>query len=129
MFLGLIVCIALLFISLTPSVRSQSNVAKVTITDEGIEAEDREGKHPLITAHVSVLDDEGRHVPGLGADDFSVKEWPNPIPEFSVAEERQGVAVAILADVSGSMADRGLSDTRLQDVQEAVGRFMGSLRE
>ena len=129
MFLGLIVCIALLFISLTPSVRSQSNVAKVTITDEGIEAEDREGKHPLITAHVSVLDDEGRHVPGLGADDFSVKEWPNPIPEFSVAEERQGVAVAILADVSGSMKDRGVSDARLQDVQEAVGRFMGSLRE
>ena len=127
--LGLIICIALLIIPLTPSVQSQSNVAKVTITDEGLEAEGREGEHPWITAHVSVLDDEGRHVPDLGADDFSVKEWPNPISEFSVSEERQGVAVALLADVSGSMADRGLSGTRLQDVQETVGRFMGGLRE
>ena len=129
MSLGLIVFLALSFVLATPSVWSQSNVAKVTITDEGIEAEATEGEHPLVTAHVSVLDDEGCQVSGLESEDFSVKEWPNPISEFEVSEERQGVAVALLADVSGSMKYQGLSDTRLQDVQETVEQFVGSLRE
>ncbi len=127
--LGLILGLALLFVPATSSVWSQSNVARVTITDEGIEAEATEGEHPLVTAHVSVLDDEGCQVSGLERDDFSVKEWPNPISEFEVSEERQGVAVALLADVSGSMKYQGLSDTRLQDVQETVEQFVGSLRE
>ncbi len=120
----------LLLVAVAPSARAQPNViAKVIITDEEMEAQAREGKHPLVIAHVSVLDDKGRQVSGLRKEDFTIKEWPKPISEFSVSEERQGVAVALLVDVSGSMEDRGLSGTRLKDAREAVKRFVEKLDE
>jgi len=125
--LGLIACLVLLFALGTSSAWSQSNVAKVIITDEKLVAESRPGEHPLITAHVSVLDNNNAHVGGLRPEDFSVKEWPNPISDFTVSEERQGVAVALLVDISGSMADQGTEGTRLQDVQRTLERFVGSL--
>lgn len=125
--LGLITCLVLLFALGASSAWSQSNVAKVTITDGKLVAESRPGEHPLITAHVSVLDNNNAHVRGLRPEDFSVKEWPNPISDFTVSEERQGVAVALLVDISGSMADKGIEGTRLQDVQKTLERFVRSL--
>jgi len=125
---SLIVCLTLLFTLVVLPAQSQSNVAQVIITD--IMAEARPGEHPLITAYVSVLDDQGQHVSGLGAGDFLVEEFTNPVSRISVSPERQGVAVELLVDVSGSMEGLGMSpDGRLQDVQSAVGQFLGSLHD
>ena len=124
---GLIVCFTLLFVWMAPSALSQSNIARVTITD--IVAEDRPGEHPLITTYVSVLDHEGQHVSGLGARDFTVWEFTEKVSGISVSQERQGVAVELLVDVSGSMEGRGMSGgDKLDDVQDATGRFMEGLR-
>ena len=124
---GLIVCFTLLFVWVAPSAQSQSNIARVTIT--GIVAEDRPGEHPLITTYVSVLDNEGQHVPGLGAREFKVWEFTEEVSGISVSPERQGVAVDLLVDVSGSMEGRGMSGgDKLDDVQDATGRFMEGLR-
>jgi hypothetical protein len=124
---GLMVCFTLLFAWMAPSALSQSNIARVTITD--IVAKGMPGEHPLITTYVSVLDNEGQHVSGLGARDFSVEEFTEPVSEISVSPERQGVAVDLLVDVSGSMEGRGMSEDKLQDVQDAWGQFMEGLRE
>lgn len=123
---SLIVCFTLLFGWMAPAVQSQSSIAKVIITD--VVAETRPGEHPLVTVYVSVLDSEGQHVPGLEADDFLVQEFTNPVSGVSVSSERQGVAVDLLVDISGSMDGRGMSGRKLQDVQEAVGQFIASLQ-
>ncbi|MCK4449560.1 MAG: VWA domain-containing protein, partial [Anaerolineae bacterium] len=123
---GLMVCLTLLFAWMAPSALSQSNIARVTITD--IVAEDRPGEHPLITTYVSVLDNEGQHVSGLGARDFTVWEFTEKVSGISVSPERQGVAVELVVDVSGSMEGRGMSGgDKLDDVQDATGRFMEGL--
>ena len=123
---GLMVCFTLLFVWVAPSAQSQSNIARVTITD--IVAEGRPGEHPLITTYVSVLDHEGQHVSGLGARDFSVWEFTEKVSGISVSPERQGVAVELVVDVSGSMEGRGMSGgDKLDDVQDATGRFMEGL--
>jgi len=117
----------LLFTVMTLSVQSQSNVAQVTIT--GIEAESRSGEHPLITAYVSVMDDQNQHVSGLTENDFAVREFTKPISNFGVSPERQGVAVDIAVDVSGSMEGRGIAGSKLEDVREAMGQFITSMSE
>ena len=130
--LSLMVCFALLLVPTPLPVQSQSNVAKVTITDEELVAKDRPGEHPLITAHVSVLDAEGAHVPNLSPDRWVIREGlgkPIDMSKVEISEERVGVAVALLIDISGSMKDIGLSESRLEDVKRAVEDFMGGLRE
>jgi hypothetical protein len=124
---GLIACFVLLFTVMTLSVQSQSNVAQITIT--GIVAESRSGEHPLITAYVSVLDDQNQHVSGLTEGDFAVREFTKPITTFEVSPERQGVAVDIAVDVSGSMEGRGIAGSKLEDVREAMGQFITSMSE
>jgi len=127
---GLMVCLTLLFAWMAPSAQSQSNVANVAqVTITGIAAEDRPGKHPLITTYVSVLDGQGQHVSGLGAGDFEVREFTEEVSGISVSQERQGVAVELLVDVSGSMKGPGMSEDKLEDVQDAWGQFMEGLRE
>ncbi|MDY6877158.1 MAG: FHA domain-containing protein [Chloroflexota bacterium] len=125
---GLMVCLTLLSSWMAPSAQSQSNIARVTITD--IVAEDRSGEHPLITTYVSVLDNEGQHVSGLSSRDFTVEEFTERVSEISVSPERQGVAVELLVDVSGSMEGRGMSPggNKLEDVQDANSQFMESLQ-
>lgn len=111
------------------SAQSQSNIAELTITDNEIIAEaEQPGEHPLITAHVSVLDEGGQHVAGLGSGDFTVQEFTEAVSGVSVSQERQGVAVDLVVDVSGSMRGAGMSpDGRLEDVKEAAGQFIGDL--
>ncbi len=123
---SMIVCLILVLAGPTLSAQSQSNVDEVIITD--ITAESRPGEHPLVTAYVSVLDDQNEHISGLGESDFSVKEFTESVSDFSVNTERQGVAVDVLVDISGSMRDRGTPDqSRLEDVQWATERFLSDL--
>jgi uncharacterized protein YegL len=122
---SLIACLILLLTVMMISVQSQSSIARVIITD--IVAETREGKHPLVKAYLSVMDDQNQHVPGLGSSDFVVKEFTTAISDFSVSPERQGVAVDLLVDVSGSMGSTGISDTKLEDVQMAINQFIDSM--
>lgn len=128
---GLAACFVLLFTGTMLSAQSQSNIAELTITDKEIIAGAEEpGEHPLITAHVSVLDERGQHVAGLGSGDFTVQEFTEPVSGVSVSQERQGVAVDLLVDVSGSMKGLGMSpDGRLQDVKKAMERFIEGLGE
>jgi hypothetical protein len=122
---GLVVCFILLFVVMTLSVQSQSNVAQVTVT--GIEAQTTEGQHPKVTLYVSVMDDQNQHVSSLSARDFAIKEFTKQISTFEVNLERQGVAVDLVVDVSGSMEGRGISDSKLEDVREAMSQFISSM--
>lgn len=76
----------------------------------------------LVTVTATVLDGDGRLVPGLAADDFAVYEDGVRQPLTQFAQERVPVSLALLLDVSDSMFGR-----RIVEARAAVTRFLFDL--
>ena len=76
----------------------------------------------LINVSATVVDSNGRFVPGLRQDDFIVYEddQPQTITHFSA--ERVPVSLGLVVDTSGSMAG-----DKIRSAREALGRFMFEL--
>ena len=71
----------------------------------------------LVTLTATVTDQQGRHIEGLGREDFKVYE-DNSLQEIAVFEsEELPVSIGILFDTSGSMEDK------IEDVKDAVKHF------
>jgi Ca-activated chloride channel homolog len=78
----------------------------------------------LVTITATVVDGQGRLIPGLTADDFEVYEDGERQHLTQFALERVPVSVALLLDVSDSMFGR-----RIVEARAAVSRFLFDLLE
>ena len=78
----------------------------------------------LVVLHVTVLDQRGEPVPGLGPRDFLIREdgLPRKVSVFGSSAD-QPVRVAFLLDVSGSMELLG----KIDRAKEAIRLFAGTL--
>ena len=105
--------------SLLPSQgsRADSPVKRVKITQ--VET------GPTIHAYVSVLDGDRAHLSGLDAGAFQVYEDDAPV-SVQAAEERAGMAVMILVDLSGSMKEVGVvkGQTRMDSLKDVAIQFV-----
>jgi VWFA-related protein len=92
-------------------------VAEVTYVDQA--------EFPDVTVYFSVLDGNGRSVPGLTESDFSVAEDgdPRPVGDF-VGSGNQPVTAVMLIDHSGSMS----SGTKMADASAAALAFLEELQ-
>src|SRR5882672_3279711 len=81
------------------------------------------GEFPRVRLVASVIDTNGRAVPGLRPQDLQLREG-NATPQASVslASMVSPVALALVVDTSGSMSGRPLSDAKV-----AVGTLIGTL--
>ncbi|HUP39912.1 MAG TPA: VWA domain-containing protein [Vicinamibacterales bacterium] len=85
----------------------------------------------VVVVPVTVTDQSGRFVPGLTADQFALTDGGvrRPISQFSA--ERVPVSLAILLDISGSMATdaktRALDDARWADTRRALALLVERL--
>lgn len=124
-FLPSVVAIAIIFCLLPGVTRSSPGVNEVLINDVDIGTPS--GSYPLVSAHVSVLDEQGAHISGLAATDFVVQERGAAM-QLDVAEERVGVIVLILIDTSGTMDYQGTpGNDRFADAQRAASELVRSL--
>lgn len=78
-----------------------------------------------IDAYASVLDEDRAHMPGLDASAFEVHE-DNALVDVQVAEERAGIAVMVMVDLSGSMTETGVAagQTRMASTKEVAIQFI-----
>ena len=111
---------------LLPSVaHSSAGVKEVLIN--AVEVSAPSESYPVVSAHVSVLDEQGAQVQGLTASDFALQERGAAMsPE--VSEEQVGVAVVVLVDNSGTMDYQGTpGNDRFADAQRAASALVRSL--
>ncbi len=80
---------------------------------------------PTIHAYASVLDEDRAHLPGLDAGAFEVHE-DNAQVGVQVTEERAGIAVMVMVDLSGSMREVGVAagQTRMDSTKEVAIQFI-----
>jgi Ca-activated chloride channel family protein len=101
----------------SPAQQSSAEVAEEVGEDEVVRV-----NAALVTVPVSVLDRDGRFIPGLGQEDFRVLEdgVEQRIAYFAPVE--QPFTVALVIDTSGS------TRFRLEDIQDAAIAFLDQLR-
>lgn len=82
---------------------------------------------PTVHAYASVLDEDRAHVSGLDRSAFEVLEDSTAV-DVQVAEERAGMAVMVLVDLSGSMKETGVAEgqTRMDSLKEVAMQFIDS---
>jgi len=98
---------------------AQSASDQVTVPEVKI------GKTGRLEALVSVVNERGAPVPGLGAGNFVVTLDRQPVARFTVRPVRttqQGISVVLAIDVSKSMKGE-----RIHAARSAAARFVGSL--
>lgn len=78
-----------------------------------------EGRVDLVNVSVTVVDREGRFVPGLTQGDFTVYEDGRPQPITYFSAERVPVSLGVVLDTSGSMAGE-----KIQSARSALDRFL-----
>ena len=76
----------------------------------------------LVHVTVTVTDDRGHFVRGLGKDDFSVTEDGEAQPIVQFSAERAPVSIGFALDTSSSMAG-----AKLREAKEALNQVMGEL--
>lgn len=79
------------------------------------------GRFPSIGVTLGVFTDEGRPVPGLTRDDFTMAEDSKPVKLLSVEVEKAPLTIALVLDMSGSMAPA------LDNLKAAVAGFVREL--
>jgi Mg-chelatase subunit ChlD len=96
---------------------AESMVKRVRVTDLTVS--------PILHAYVSVLDQDRAFLGGLDPGAFDVSEDNIPVSP-NVAEERVGMAVMVLVDLSGSMKEVGVADgqTRMDSLKEVAIQFI-----
>lgn len=78
----------------------------------------------LITLNISVTGAEGRAIPGLGKDVFTVYDDKVPQEVTFFSDEDAPASVAVIFDTSGSM-----SEGRIERAREALARFIQTSHE
>ena len=76
----------------------------------------------FVVVPVTVKDDGGRPVYGLGVDNFKILENGNPMPIKFFSSDPLGISAAIVIDV-------GMSDVALKKVQETFAALTGAFSE
>ncbi|MGC9025878.1 MAG: VWA domain-containing protein, partial [Chloroflexia bacterium] len=111
----------LLLLFLLPSVQAQVAV-QVAVRD--IET----NRFPLVTAYVTVTDENGRPIPNLPPSEFVLREDDQPISSFDLraVERYQPLHIVLALDTSGSMGIRNA--TPLRDAKKAAMILVDTLR-
>jgi hypothetical protein len=108
--------------------RAQSGPAALSLTH--LEAVAEPSGEVRVTARVSVLDETGQPVTGLGAGDFTVSENNLPIApqSLTVGPAEAPFSVALLIDTSSGMAKPGPDGVRAIDAaKDAAAAFIDRL--
>jgi len=82
--------------------------------------------HPVITAYVTITDQEGKTIKGLRGDNFALDEDDTKISNFSaisVFNEKGGVYIALAIDISGSMK----YDNAISQAKKAAKNFISQM--
>jgi VWFA-related protein len=75
----------------------------------------------VVAVYATVRDRDGRLAPGLTADDFEIRDNGRPVDITQFSNDPQPLTVALLLDMSGSMAGR------YRSVREATLKFVDAL--
>ena len=106
--LAWLLCLALALFGLVPGAQGQAAlIAAITQVNSGT--------FPAVTANVTVVDAAGRPVLGLKPENWQLQEDGKPIKAVEVGttvNSQEPLNVALVIDVSGSMADRPIADAK-----------------
>lgn len=125
----LVILLVLVFFSfILPVAQAQSPVADVAITH--IAATALDNGEVRVSALISLLDETGQPVTGLGPADFTIQENGTPLEDqaLTLAPATQPLTLTLLIDTSSSVGQVGARGVALDSVRTAAAALVERLR-
>ena len=124
----LIFIVVLLFSAGPPALAQIGQLHSVTLNY--VEASATQTGAVQVQAYVSVLDEQGRPLTNLEAEDFAIFQDGRPVEIESVTIATDPIAVILALDTSGSMATKGANgQIALESAKQAAVSFLEELTD